>query len=177
MGLISRVSSRTYRGVSLKMLNLLRFNLQKIQHVSSQPLCTSAPLTKMYSNGHFQSVHMNLMLESEMSPLTRIDYLGRQFSKTRYGKVNTHHGKDKGSIIKFMIKKPQKPNSANRRFAKVKLVSGERVVQAKIPGEGHNLTEHSKISLLARRTKDVPGSHYKLQRGAYDFKMYQPGKK
>ena len=107
----------------------------------------------------------------------RIDYLGRQFSKTRPGKMNTHHGKDKGSIIKFMIKKPQKPNSANRRFAKVKLVSGERIIQAKIPGEGHNLTEHSKISLIARRTKDIPGSHYLLQRGAYDFKRYEPGKK
>lgn len=60
---------------------------------------------------------------------------------------------------------PKKPNSAARKVAKVRLRSGrERVVY--IPGEGHNLQEHSVVLLRGGRTQDVPGLREKIIRGA-----------
>lgn len=64
--------------------------------------------------------------------------------------------------------KPKKPNSAVRKVARVKLSTGVTTI-AYIPGEGHNLQEHSVVLVRGGRTKDLPGIRYKLVRGALDF--------
>lgn len=74
-----------------------------------------------------------------------------------------------GKCIKVYIAKPKKPNSANRKVCKVKLCSGKEVL-AYIPGEGHNLQEHSAVLLRCGRTPDLPGFRYKVVRGALDAK-------
>ncbi len=62
---------------------------------------------------------------------------------------------------------PKKPNSAIRKVARVRLTSGAEVT-AYIPGEGHNLQEHSIVLVRGGRVKDLPGVRYKVVRGALD---------
>ena len=62
---------------------------------------------------------------------------------------------------------PKKPNSALRKVAKVRLTNGEEVI-AYIPGEGHNLQEHSIVLVRGGRVKDLPGVKYHIVRGALD---------
>ncbi|WIA33973.1 hypothetical protein OEZ86_007068 [Tetradesmus obliquus] len=73
----------------------------------------------------------------------------------------------KGICVRVYTAAPKKPNSANRAVAKVALSSGYKVL-AYIPGEGHNLQEHSLVLLRGGRCKDLPGVRYRVVRGAYD---------
>lgn len=74
----------------------------------------------------------------------------------------------KAVCIKVMIMAPKKPNSAERKIAKVRLSTG-RIVRAYIPGQGHLLQEHSVVMVRGGKVPDLPGMHYKLVRGKYDF--------
>ncbi len=62
---------------------------------------------------------------------------------------------------------PKKPNSALRKYAKVRLTNNEEVL-AYIPGEGHNLQEHSVVLIRGGRVKDLPGVRYHIIRGTLD---------
>src|ERR1700752_1626148 len=62
---------------------------------------------------------------------------------------------------------PKKPNSALRKVAKVRLTNGFEVI-CYIPGEGHNLQEHSVVLIRGGRVKDLPGVRYKIIRGVLD---------
>jgi len=62
---------------------------------------------------------------------------------------------------------PKKPNSALRKVAKVRLTNGYEVVSY-IPGEGHNLQEHSVVLIRGGRVKDLPGVRYHMVRGSLD---------
>jgi small subunit ribosomal protein S12 len=62
---------------------------------------------------------------------------------------------------------PKKPNSALRKIARVKLSNGIEVT-CYIPGEGHNLQEHSNVLVRGGRVKDLPGVRYKIIRGTLD---------
>ena len=68
-------------------------------------------------------------------------------------------------LVKTMT--PKKPNSALRKVARVRLTSGVEIT-AYIPGEGHNLQEHSIVLVRGGRVKDLPGVRYKIIRGALD---------
>lgn len=70
-------------------------------------------------------------------------------------------------VLEYIQKHQKKPNSAVRKLAKVRLSNGFEVI-AYIPGEGHNLQEHSVVLLRGGRTQDLPGVKYKIIRGAYD---------
>ncbi|KAI7904290.1 ribosomal protein S12/S23-domain-containing protein [Cokeromyces recurvatus] len=74
----------------------------------------------------------------------------------------------KGVCNKVYTTKPKKPNSAVRKVARVKLTNG-KVVTAYIPGEGHNLQEHSVVLVRGGRVPDLPGVRYHLVRGALDL--------
>jgi small subunit ribosomal protein S12 len=69
--------------------------------------------------------------------------------------------------MKVFTTTPKKPNSALRKVARVKLSNGMEVT-AYIPGEGHNLQEHSIVLIRGGRVKDLPGVRYHIVRGAYD---------
>jgi small subunit ribosomal protein S12 len=75
-----------------------------------------------------------------------------------------------GIILKTLIRKPRKPNSANRKCCRVRLANGLEVI-AHIPGEGHNLQEHHTVLVRGGRTKDLPGVHYKVVRGKLDCNL------
>jgi len=66
-----------------------------------------------------------------------------------------------------MTRPPKKPNSALRKIARVRLTNG-REVTAYIPGEGHNLQEHSIVLVRGGRVRDLPGVRYHVIRGTLD---------
>ena len=66
-----------------------------------------------------------------------------------------------------MTRTPKKPNSALRKVARVRLTSGKEVT-AYIPGEGHNLQEHSMVLIRGGRVRDLPGVKYHIIRGKLD---------
>jgi small subunit ribosomal protein S12 len=74
----------------------------------------------------------------------------------------------RGVCLKVYTQTPKKPNSAIRKIAKVRLTNKFEVI-AYIPGETHNLQEHSVILIRGGRVKDLPGVRYHLVRGKYDF--------
>jgi len=109
-----------------------------------------------------------------------IKFKGLEFSKTTKYKAlqfNYNSNKNKfskrfnpfkrGVCVAVFTRTPRKPNSALRKVAKVRL-SNRQEVTAYIPGEGHNLQEHSVVLLKAGRTPDLPGVRYEVVRGVYD---------
>lgn len=74
----------------------------------------------------------------------------------------------KGVVIRTLVKKPRKPNSGNRKCVLVKLSNGSEEI-AYVPGEGHNLQEHSTVLVKTHRLRDVPGVKLRCVRGAYDL--------
>nr|YP_010478904.1 ribosomal protein S12 [Lietzensia polymorpha]UVI61209.1 ribosomal protein S12 [Lietzensia polymorpha] len=73
----------------------------------------------------------------------------------------------RGVCTRVYIVTPKKPNSAMRKVARIRLTSGFEVT-AHIPGEGHNLQEHSVVLIRGGRVKDLPGVRYRVIRGALD---------
>lgn len=73
----------------------------------------------------------------------------------------------RGVCLKVYTTTPKKPNSALRKIAKVRLTNGMEVL-AYIPGEGHNLQEHSVVMIRGGRVKDLPGVRYHVVRGKLD---------
>ncbi len=93
---------------------------------------------------------------------------GREFSKKK-GKSLALQGcpQKKGVCVTVRTFTPKKPNSALRKVARVRLSNG-RMVTAYIPGEGHNLQEHSIVLVRGGRVKDLPGVKYHIIRGTLD---------
>ena len=82
----------------------------------------------------------------------------------------------KGICVKVYTTNPKKPNSAERKVAKVKLSSGKLVI-GYIPGEGHSLQEHSLVLVRGGRVKDLPGVKYHFVRGVHDLHAVAKRKK
>ncbi len=73
----------------------------------------------------------------------------------------------RGVCLQVKTQTPKKPNSALRKIARVRLTNGQEV-SAYIPGEGHNLQEHSMVLVRGGRVKDLPGVRYHIVRGTLD---------
>ena len=78
-----------------------------------------------------------------------------------------HNPQKRGVCTRVFTTSPKKPNSALRKVARVRLVNGIEVT-AYIPGEGHNLQEHSMVLIRGGRVRDLPGVRYKVIRAALD---------
>nr|YP_009511863.1 ribosomal protein S12 [Hydropuntia rangiferina]AXI97740.1 ribosomal protein S12 [Hydropuntia rangiferina]UAD89766.1 ribosomal protein S12 [Hydropuntia rangiferina] len=83
----------------------------------------------------------------------------------------------KGVCLKVFTMNPKKPNSADRKVAKIQLISTNKLIMSYIPGEGHNLQEHSIVLVRGGRIKDLPGIKYHLVRGALDLTAVNGRKK
>ena len=81
-------------------------------------------------------------------------------------------GLKRGVCVKVTTMTPKKPNSAIRKIARVRLSNGQEVT-AYIPGEGHNLQEHSIVLIRGGRVKDLPGVRYHIVRGVFDTQGVQ----
>lgn len=81
--------------------------------------------------------------------------------------TKTNHPQMRGVCTRVGTRTPKKPNSALRKYARVRLSNG-REVDTYIPGEGHNLQEHSVVLVRGGRVKDLIGVRYHIVRGALD---------
>nr|YP_009130776.1 ribosomal protein S12 [Agarophyton chilense]AKA27631.1 ribosomal protein S12 [Agarophyton chilense]ASP44559.1 ribosomal protein S12 [Agarophyton chilense]UAD89516.1 ribosomal protein S12 [Agarophyton chilense] len=82
----------------------------------------------------------------------------------------------KGVCLKVFTMNPKKPNSAERKVAKIQLSTGKSII-GYIPGEGHTLQEHSMVLIRGGRVKDLPGVKYHLIRGPFDLSAVNNRKK
>ncbi len=102
--------------------------------------------------------------------------LQRSFNSVRK-KYNTLAAPQKrGVCTRVATMTPKKPNSALRKYARVRLTN-KMEVTAYIPGEGHNLQEHSLVMIRGGRVKDLPGVRYHIIRGALDTSGVEGRKK
>jgi len=93
--------------------------------------------------------------------------LSLYFNYLKNKPVNSPSPFKRGVCLKVFTTTPKKPNSALRKVARVRLTNGNEVT-AYIPGEGHNLQEHSVIVIRGGRVKDLPGVRYHIVRGVLD---------
>lgn len=93
--------------------------------------------------------------------------LRNNFNSIKNNFVITCNPIKKGVVTVVKTMTPKKPHSALRKICKVKL-SNRNLVTAYIPGIGHNLAEHSIVSVRAGRVRDLPGVRYRIIRGRYD---------
>jgi len=101
----------------------------------------------------------------------------RQQKKKRFSRLALEKCPQKrGVCLRVYSRSPKKPNSAVRKIAKVRLSNGRRII-AYIPGEGHNLQEHSVVLVRGGRTPDLPGVKYKVVRGLFDFQALKDRKR
>jgi small subunit ribosomal protein S12 len=79
-----------------------------------------------------------------------------------------HAPQRRAVCLKARIMKPKKPNSAQRKVAKVRFFYSQRTATVAIPGQGHNVQQYSIVLLRGGRVRDLPGVRYKIVRGVYD---------
>ncbi|EDK43797.1 hypothetical protein PVL30_001945 [Lodderomyces elongisporus] len=153
------------------------------RRLTSGPVSASQLLTPYAQSIQHAKLGPTSLVSSSLSPSSST------FSQLRYSSINQiqfykHYDPVKirptqspdlenncfkrGVILRIMILKPKKPNSALRKCARVRLSNG-KVISALIPGEGHNLQEHHVVLVRGGRVQDVPGVKYHLVRGAYDL--------
>ena len=91
----------------------------------------------------------------------------REISKKTKSPALQKNPQKRGVCTRVYTTTPKKPNSALRKVARVRLTNGHEVT-AYIPGEGHNLQEHSIVLIRGGRVKDLPGGRYHIIRGTLD---------
>ena len=101
--------------------------------------------------------------------------LRRYFNYLHNRPVDSPSPFKRGVCVKVFTTTPKKPNSALRKVARVRLTNGMEVT-AYIPGEGHNLQEHSVVVIRGGRVKDLPGVRYHVVRGELDTQGVGPRK-
>lgn len=113
---------------------------------------------------------INQLIRSRRKPKTRKSKspaLQTTFNTLKNKSVKLPSPQKRGVCLKVGTMTPKKPNSALRKFARVRLTNGVEV-NAYIPGEGHNLQEHSVVIIRGGRVKDLPGVRYHIVRGQLD---------
>lgn len=98
---------------------------------------------------------------------TKAVTLSRGFNSIHNKPISSPSPFKRGVCTKVSTTTPKKPNSAIRKIARVRLTNGD-VVTAYIPGEGHNLQEHSVVMIRGGRVKDLIGVRYHIVRGVLD---------
>ena len=93
--------------------------------------------------------------------------LGKGFNSLKTRPIDLASPQKRGVCTRVGTMTPKKPNSALRKYARVRLSNGMEVT-AYIPGEGHNLQEHSVVLIRGGRVKDLPGVRYHIVRGTLD---------
>lgn len=93
--------------------------------------------------------------------------LGKRYNSMKKVSTNKNSPQKRGVCTAVRTMTPKKPNSALRKVARVRLSNGIEVTSY-IPGEGHNLQEHSVVLIRGGRVKDLPGTRYHVVRGTLD---------
>lgn len=137
-------------------------------------------LASLYSNTSFQGSLVNHVRSSLSNIFQGFEQVRCKTTLMQMHKRGPHKKKRKsknpldgrpfakGVILKTVIKKPKKPNSANRKCVIVKLTTGKEMT-AYVPGIGHNLQEHNVVLCRVGKLQDTPGVKIKCIRGKYDL--------
>jgi len=138
-----------------------------VKRLALNSYSTSSSMTEMQDRQHSGSKELATREEwADQRFLYRLHICGPKMPrKARHPLQN--QPQMKGIVLKTLIKKPKKPNSANRKCVLVRLRTGKEVTVF-VPGEGHNLQEHSVVLVEKKRVRDVPGLQLRVIRGAYD---------
>jgi small subunit ribosomal protein S12 len=127
----------------------------------------SASKKKMYTCG----VQHNAERNGEITGMPTIQQLIRKPRQPKIKRSKSMHLQEcpqkRGVCTRVYTTTPKKPNSAMRKVAKVRLTNGFEVISY-IPGESHNLQEHSVVLIRGGRVKDLPGVRYHILRGVLD---------
>lgn len=105
-----------------------------------------------------------------MPTLNQISYWSRikKNKKSNSPKLDENPQK-KAICLRVLTISPKKPNSANRRVVKARIINSKVRLTAKVPGESHNLQQHSTILIKGAKVKDLIGVSYAVVRGKYDL--------
>lgn len=103
---------------------------------------------------------------------TKSPALGYGFNSLQKEESNYNSPQKRGVCVRVTTMTPKKPNSALRKYARVRLSNGTEVT-AYIPGIGHTLQEHSVVLIRGGRVKDLPGVRYHIVRGTLDSQGVQ----
>ncbi|KAK4222271.1 hypothetical protein QBC38DRAFT_490261 [Podospora fimiseda] len=120
-----------------------------------------APLAKAFSSTPAQNATLNQVIRG-----CRKGARARHATSPALAAI--HAPMLKGVCVRVGVTKPKKPNSGERKTARVRLSNG-KVITAFIPGEGHNIQQHSVVLVRGGRMQDCPGVRYKCIRGAMDL--------
>jgi len=104
---------------------------------------------------------------SKKKKKTKSPALNKNLNSLRNKTTIVSSPQKRGVCTRVATMTPKKPNSALRKYARVRLTNGLEVT-AYIPGEGHNLQEHSAVLIRGGRVKDLPGVRYHIIRGVVD---------
>ena len=122
----------------------------------------------MSGSGPDKTLTLSLSKRATMPTISQLIRKPRVKSKTRNKVPALRQSPQKrGVCTRVYTTTPKKPNSALRKVAKVRLTTGFEVI-GYIPGEGHNLQEHSVVMIRGGRVKDLPGVRYHILRGVLD---------
>ena len=113
---------------------------------------------------------INQLVKTKRKPKVRkgkSPVLNVGFNSMERKSTETNHPQMRGVCTRVGTKTPKKPNSALRKYARVRLSNGKEV-DTYIPGIGHNLQEHSVVLIRGGRVKDLPGVRYHIIRGTSD---------
>ncbi|UKZ79935.1 hypothetical protein TrVFT333_007698 [Trichoderma virens FT-333] len=135
--------------------------IARLQTTTASPLFSSSPLLRAFSTTPAPQATLNQVLRGIRKGKRARHAVSPALS-------NTHCPALKGVCLRVGVVRPKKPNSGERKTARVKLSSGA-VVTAYIPGEGHNIQQHSVVLVRGGRAQDCPGVRYHLVRGALDL--------
>ena len=128
-------------------------------------------MQSLLRKGYIQSLEKPFKITRKSNFMPTINQLVRKGRKkivmTSKSRALEGNPQKRGVCTRVYTTTPKKPNSALRKVAKVRLTNGIEVI-AYIPGEGHNLQEHSIVLVRGGRVKDLPGVRYTIVRGALD---------
>lgn len=129
---------------------------------------------------HLLDIVFSIRHKRSLAPMPTINQLIRKPRNTKRYKSKSPAlqacPQKRGVCTKVYTQTPKKPNSALRKVAKVRLSTGQEVISY-IPGEGHNLQEHSIVLVRGGRVKDLPGVRYHIVRGTLDTQGVKNRKK
>ncbi len=142
------------------MLSALRLTAQVARPWSAssllqRTLASSCARSVLPQFSSCRSFHPSLPAAATLNQATRRKNIKKK-SKASKSPLLEGNTQKKGVVSQVVIAKPKKPNSAKRKVAKVKLSTG-KTVQAYVPGEGHNLQDHSVVLIRGGRAQDLPG--------------------
>lgn len=133
------------------MFSLFRSVATLTKTVATAPRITSNVLQRSFSPLFLQSRSVTLNQSMRRKPKRKV--------KISVSPALQQNCQKKGVCTQILTMAPKKPNSANRKVARVKLTTG-KTIMAYISGEGHNLQEHSVVLLRGGRAQDLPGVRY-----------------